>query len=203
MVGIFTAGGTTGMGGPPFSAGQAAVGQPVSVALQVVDQNNTPVSGISVGWSVLPNGGRADALTTVSDTGGIVRVNWTLDTIAKLDSMRASLASGVGGIVAARGVHAAASVVVKIAGESQTVVVGSSAAPLVVRITDRFGNPAAGFTVAWDVISGDGTLSKITTSTDENGMTQTSVTVGPTPGECRVLATFGTMPAVIFSLKAQ
>jgi hypothetical protein len=202
IAGLFTVGGPIPTG-PPFSAGQAAVGQTVAVSLQVVDQDNTPVPGIAVGWSVHSGSGSSDAMTTLSDTGGIVRVNWTLDTLAKLDSMQASLASGTGGIVTARGVHAAALFVTKVAGDSQTVVAGLTSAPLLIRITDRFGNPAAGFNIAWGVIYGDGTLSRITTSTDANGFSEAAVTVGRTAGVCRVLATFAVMPAVTFSLKSQ
>jgi protocatechuate 3,4-dioxygenase beta subunit len=190
-------------GVPLFSAGQAVVGQPLAVALQVIDQNNTPVPGISVRWSVLRASGSADATATVSDTGGIVRMNWTLDTTAKLDSMQASLTQGTGAIVTASGVHSAAAAAQKVSGDAQTVAPGATAAPLVLRVADGFGNPVGNMFVAWDVIAGDCNLSQITSRTDANGTAQVTVTVGGAPGDCRVLATLGVVPAVIFALKAQ
>jgi hypothetical protein len=179
------------------------VGKPVVVALQVVDQNNTPVRGIAVSWRALPGAGSLDSATSVSDTGGVVRVNWTLDTIAKLDSLRASLAPDNGVIVTASGVHAAPVAAMKVSGDAQTVLLGSTTSPLVLRVTDRFGNAVGNAFIAWSMIAGDGTLSQITTHTDETGTSQVTVVVGATPGQGRVLATFGTLPAVTFTFKAQ
>jgi hypothetical protein len=205
LIGVFTAGTAAPAPAavPALSVGQAVVGQPVAVALQVIDQNNTPVAGISVQWSVLAGGGSSDAMNTVSDTGGIVTVNWTLATAAKLDSMQASLTTGTGAIVTVSGVHAAAAAATKVSGDSQTVALGSTSSPFVLRVADRFGNPVGHTTIAWNVIAGDGTLNQITTSTDANGMSQVIVAVGATAGDGRVLATFGTMPAVTFVFKAQ
>jgi hypothetical protein len=203
--GLFTAGVATS---PPaaastLSAGQAVVGKPLTVALQVVDQNNTPVPGIAVSWSALPGGGSLDSATSVSDTGGVVRVDWTLDTIVKLDSLQASLAPGNGVVVTAGGVHAAPVPAVKVSGDAQTVTLGSTSSPFVLRVTDRFGNPVGKTLVAWNVITGVGTLSQITTATDANGLAEVTFTAGAAPSDGRVLATFGTMPAVTFSFKAQ
>jgi hypothetical protein len=203
--GIFTAGvaATPPTAASRLSAGQAVVGKPVVVALQVVDQNSTPVRGIAVSWRALPGAGSLDSATSVSDTGGVVRVNWTLDTIAKLDSLRASLAPDNGVIVTASGVHAAPVAAMKVSGDAQTVLLGSTSSPFVLRVADRFGNPVGHTTIAWNVIAGDGALNQITTSTDANGLSQVIVAVGATPGQGRVLATFGTLPAVTFTFKAQ
>jgi adhesin/invasin len=203
--GLFTAGVATSPPAAPstLSAGQAVVGKPLTVALQVVDQNNTPVPGIAVSWSALPGGGSLDSATSMSDTGGVVRVDWTLDTIVKLDSLQASLAPGNGVVVTAGGVHAAPVPAVKVSGDAQTVTLGSTTLPLVLRVTDRFGNAVGNAFIAWSVIAGDGALSQITTHTDATGSSQVTLAVGTMPGQGRVLATFGTLPAVTFAFKAQ
>jgi len=205
LIGVFTsaASSSSPAATAPLSAGQAIVDQPLVVELQVVDQNNTPVPGIAVSWSTFPGSGVLDSAKSVSDTGGVVRVNWALDTTVKLDSMRASLAPDNGVVVTANGVHAAAAAAVKVSGDAQTVTLRSTTSPLVLRVTDRFGNAVANAFIAWSMIAGDGTLSQLTTRTDTTGTSQVTVAVGATPGQGRVLATFGVMPAVTFTFKAQ
>jgi PKD repeat protein len=54
-------------------------------------------------------------------------------------------------------------------------------APLVVRVTDGFGNPIAGITVNWSV-TGGGAVSAASTQTDVSGQTSVQRTLGPTAG---------------------
>jgi hypothetical protein len=70
------------------------------------------------------------------------------------------------------------------AGMDQTGVVGSVLADsLTVRVTDSQGNPAPGVTVAWSILSGDGTVSPGSSTTDANGLASSAFTLGPGEGQ--------------------
>jgi hypothetical protein len=56
------------------------------------------------------------------------------------------------------------------------------ASPFVVRVTDSFGNPVPGATVAWTRIAGSGTLAAPTSTTDANGQASVLYTLGAIPG---------------------
>src|SRR5690606_23502441 len=58
--------------------------------------------------------------------------------------------------------------------------------PLVVEVTDRFGNPVEGVTVHWNVMAGRGTLSAEAVESDESGRAQVTWTLGFFLGTQRV-----------------
>src|ERR1041385_2041822 len=60
-------------------------------------------------------------------------------------------------------------------------------APLRVIITDG-GKPVAGTAVTWQVLSGGGSVSPATGSSDASGIAATTVTLGATPGEMNLRA---------------
>ena len=60
--------------------------------------------------------------------------------------------------------------------------------PLVVRVTDRFGNPVEGVAVRWQVRNGGGGVSPEEAATDAGGYAQTSWTPGFSFGRQRVWA---------------
>ena len=66
-------------------------------------------------------------------------------------------------------------------------------APLVIRVVDQFGDPAAGVEVVWSVVTGGGSVAPVSTTTDEEGRASTEWTLGGTPGEQTMQAT--TTPA--------
>ncbi len=61
--------------------------------------------------------------------------------------------------------------------------------PLVVRVTDAFGNKVAGTSVTWAVATGGGSLGGTTTTTDTAGRVRAQWTLGPTAGAQTVTAT--------------
>jgi hypothetical protein len=189
--------------GPPSASGQfAIVGQPVTITLKVADQNGNGVSGIGISWAVSQSNGLADVATSVTDSGGIARVSWMLDTIAKLDSLVASIASGSSMLVTATGRHAAATPATAMSGDSQVITAGTTSRPFVFRITARFSNSISGGAVAWSVVGG-GSMSALTTTTDSAGMTSATLSTTAAPGVYRVIATYASIPAVIFTLTAK
>jgi hypothetical protein len=75
-----------------------------------------------------------------------------------------------------------------ISGDNQSGPVGTALpAPLVAKVTDGFGNPVSGVTIAW-ATAGGGTLSATSTQTGEDGQTSVQLTLGPTAGTQTVTA---------------
>lgn len=184
----------TGLGG--------TVGVPITVALEVADGNGNPVAGQLVRWVVVGAGGLTNVATSLSDSLGHASVSWTLDTLVRIDSLRASLASGATVLATANARHAAPALSKKLSGDAQDVARGATSAPFVVGVTDRYGNPVSGLAVAWSFAGGAGNarLGAQTTLTDSNGIAQTSLATDSTSAAYRVIATFGVAPPMTFTL---
>ena len=129
-------------------------------------------------------------------------MKWTLDTIAGADSLRASLSSGATALGTVNATHISPANAFKVSGDSQVVAIGSAAAPLVVRVTDRYGNPVAGFQVAWAATTGLTPIG-LTSKTDSNGLAQASVGTADESAEIKVIATTGFAPALVFTVIAR
>lgn len=77
-----------------------------------------------------------------------------------------------------------------VSGNDQFAPVGSSAAnPLIVLVVDQNGSPFPGATVRWAVVSGGGTVSDTTTTSDAGGHTSIGYTAGTNPGVATISAT--------------
>ena len=66
-------------------------------------------------------------------------------------------------------------------------------------VVDQFGNPISGTTVTW-AVTGGGTLSATTSTTDATGSTQVTLTTTAAPGSYTVTATAGTLTPVTFTI---
>ena len=79
---------------------------------------------------------------------------------------------------------------VKISGDNQNGLIGEVlSSPFVVEVRDQDGTPFEGVTVLFAVTGGSGTLSTTSTTTDANGLAETTLTLDSTPGANTVLAT--------------
>ena len=65
------------------------------------------------------------------------------------------------------------------------------AAPPVIQVVDRFGNPVPEVPVAWQVSSGEGKVSEAITRTNGDGISTVDWTLGPRVGIQRLTATVG------------
>ena len=93
----------------------------------------------------------------------------------------------VGFTVAA--VAASANGLVIVSGQDQVAAANTALAqPLVVQVTDAFGNPIAGVPITWTP-EGGGAVSETSTVTDAGGTTSVTRTLGPGAGLQRTLAT--------------
>lgn len=175
----------------------SALAQPVAV--HVTDQNGNPIANVTVTWTVVNHSGSTSAASSTTDVTGMASTTWTLDTIARTDSLTASIFSGGSATIIATGTAGAAANEAKVSGDSQTDASGSTSAPMVVQITDRYGNAVSGVAVGW-VQTGGGTLSAASTTTDANGMTSVTMTLGATPGPYTVTASALLLAAVTFNV---
>lgn len=163
-------------------------------AVKVIDENQQPVAGVTVTFTIPATTGNP-GLTAATPTTGA-------DGVAAVGSWKLGDVGGQELTATAAGVHgspvtfSATAVNVQTAavqaGTNQTAVAGQSVAiaPAIV-VTDVFaGTPTPGVTVTFAVTQGGGTLTAATATTDVNGIaTVGSWTLGPTPGTNRVSAT--------------
>jgi adhesin/invasin len=78
-----------------------------------------------------------------------------------------------------------------VSGDGQTGPAGTALPnPLVVEVTDAFGNPITGAPITW-AAEGGGSVSETSTTTDAQGLTSVTRTLGPTAGIQTTLATSG------------
>jgi hypothetical protein len=90
--------------------------------------------------------------------------------------------------VSLRAVSADANGLTAVSGDGQSALVGAELAdPLVVRVTDGFGNPIPGVDIAWTVDAG-GAVSDETTPTGSDGLASVRRTLGPSAGIQHTLA---------------
>lgn len=184
------------------SSGQSAeVGHalPNPVSVTVTDQNGNAFSGATVTWTVVGAGGTVDAATSTTDATGNASVHWTLGNVAGTDSLTAALANGASVTITASATATSSPTIVKVSGDSQSVKAGTATQPLVVKVTDASGTAMSGATVTW-AVTGGGTLSSTSTTTDATGQTQVTLTTAAAAGTMTVTATGPSGSKVTFTV---
>lgn len=158
----------------------------------VVRTNGSPVSGVTVAWTMSGAETGTDSATT--DSNGVASKNFAFGTKAGAYVVQAvvpqhpelAAVSFVGNALAG---HATTIRIVSGSGQTDSV-----AAQLhddfVVRATDGHDNPAPGVAVDWAVAAGGGSLSKTqTTTVDSDGSSAVRYTLGRAIGADTVIAT--------------
>ena len=83
-------------------------------------------------------------------------------------------------------------------GDGQTATVQTALpAPLVAKVTDQFGDPMGGVTVMWTPLTGGGSLSSSTSTTNASGLASVLYTMGGTPGDATVRASVSGISSTI------
>ena len=203
LVLVLVAGGTVAAcgGGKSETAGVAAaitlvgdpnltgvVGQelPAPVTVQVTDASGTPVQGQLVTFHVVSGGGSVFSGASITDADGIVQERWTLGTSTaeeqSLEARAVDNASGAPIVFAtftATALPDAPVALAVAAGDGQGVAAGAELAdPIVVAVTDQYGNPAPDVEVTWTVADGGGAVADATSTTDALGQASTRWTLG-------------------------
>lgn len=174
-----------------------ALASPISV--HVVDQNGAAMVGAAVTWTPTLASGSVQPTTSTTDASGNATTAWTLGSIVGTDSLTAAVGTGASVVITATGVAGSFSSLTLVSGNAQTVAAGSTTAAFVVKAVDQFGNPVAGATVSW-AVSGGGSLSSSSTTTDATGTTSVTLTTGAAPATYAITATSGTATPVTFTV---
>lgn len=182
----------------------ASPGQAVANALvaEVDTSAGNPLAGQSVTWSVSPaNAATLSPLVSTSDSSGRVSNTVTLTAAAAgTVTVTASVSSTVS-VNFSISVNTQVTGISKLSGDGQTTPVNTAFPnPLTVQVNVTSGQSAGNIPVRFS-ISGPGTLSSASATTNSSGQASVSVTAGATAGAITVTATAGSS-SVSFALTA-
>jgi hypothetical protein len=194
------------MGG---AAQTTTVATPFAQALQVrvTDLNGDPVPNVTVTFAAPANGASAglSAFSATTNNNGLAEVDATANTVAGAYAVSASV-EGVDApaIFSLTNTAGAASDTIAASGVVQSAPVNTPfPVPLVVFVTDEFGNPVSGTDVAFAApASGPSAgLSAGIVVTDANGLAQVTAIANGLVGSYSVAASVdGIVPAAVFEL---
>jgi alpha-tubulin suppressor-like RCC1 family protein len=159
---------------------------PHPLVVRVTDVRGNAVSGVEVTWSVLTGGGAVSPTTSSTDGAGEASTIWTLGTGAGENQVSVRVGE-LSATFTATALPGEAATLEAVSEDGQEGTAGSSLSdPLIVRVTDTHGNPATGIEVSWSVLTGGGSVSPATSSTDGAGEATTIWTLGTGAGENQV-----------------
>jgi VCBS repeat-containing protein len=172
---------------------------PESLVVKVTDTQDRPVADANVVFEFTADGSGASPASVSTDADGRAASLLLLGTRVGPVSgtVKVPVQAGVTPVqatISATAFSDNANGIALVSGNDQTGPVGTQLpAPLVVAVTDAFGNPISGVTVEWSVgsvgSSAGGSVSSATTVTDDNGQTSVTRTLGPTAGVQTTVAT--------------
>jgi hypothetical protein len=182
-------------------------------SVQILGPGGAPVSSLDVDFSVSQNGGFLESmdgteaspnLRVRTDALGVATVGgWILATTPGTHEVTVEVPGLVPVVLTATAETGPPALLVKVSGDQQSGVVGTLlVAPLVVRVTDTFGNPVAGSTITFGPASGDGSVFPTQATSDSNGTAVTEWTLGSSQGSQSVGASIESGPMVIFTATA-
>lgn len=189
---IFSA---TGISGAPFDilviSGNGQNGEvntllTAPLIVEVQDQFGNTVSGCDVWFNITQgNGATSTSNPQTTDSSGRAHTNLSLGTAVGLNTVTAEISSsGINQVTfTAMGNPGEPYDIVIVSGNGQSDVVGGELPdPLVVQVTDQFGNPVSNAEVWFNVAGGNGSLDTLNpVLTDINGTAQTTLSLGPNP----------------------
>ncbi|HEY0152564.1 MAG TPA: Ig-like domain-containing protein [Longimicrobium sp.] len=191
--------------GPISGGGQTGVvGTEVAEPLVVMvrTRDGRPLQGVKVDWN--SEGGTLTPVAERTDAHGLARARWVLPTVA---GTRVATARLEGWLTTA--FHATALSGPPARGEivnphARTDTVGRTLfEALVVRLWDRYENPASGVNVRWTAAEGSGTATPLDASWSGNGVSAARWTLGATVGTQRVHAEVPGLPTFTFEATAK
>lgn len=174
---------------------------PNPLVVKVTDQSGNALPGATVTWAAGAGFGTFDTSSTRTDANGQVHTHWTLGATPGSQTVTATV-SGLAAVTFHATARVASPAQIFYSGQGQ---VGAAraplAAPILVQIKDKFGNPVPGAAVTWSILSGGGSLSAASVTTDASGQAQVTWTLGA-PGPQSAKATAPASLSVTFSATA-
>ncbi|GEM_PF-2118028 len=163
---------------PEFRAGGTA-----EVRYRISDLRGDPIPGVQVSFEVPDGNGTLDSPTAETDTEGLTRARWTLNTATGQQELHAT-ADSVRSILTVEAHAGPPNTVEMVGGDAQVRLAGTPLPePLEVVVRDEFGNPVPGEEVTFRVKDGGGTLSEsegveALATTGEDGLARMTWTLG-------------------------
>jgi PKD repeat protein len=169
---------------------------PNSLVVKVTDTQDRPVAGAAVNFTLddAAAGGLAQPASALTDANGLAGSSITLGTRVGLMTGHATVSVPAGTVpvttaFTATAVSADANGITLVAGDGQSGQVGAALTnPLVVQVSDGFGNPIPNVRVQWSV-TGGGSVSATETLTGTDGRASVTRTLGNTAGTQTTSAT--------------
>jgi adhesin/invasin len=180
--------------------GTVAAGAGTPLVVLVKDEDGDPMSGVAVTFTT-SGGATVGSTTATTDANGKASTTVTYGTTSGTQTVTATAAGVSTPIVFTLTANAAASAAVSVvSGNNQTGNAGSGlTSPLVVMVTDQYGNPVSGATIDWTTTGGTfaGTTQSTTAS---NGTVSGALQLPSTKGPVTVTATVhGTNQSTTFT----
>ena len=154
--------------------------------VEVRDQNESPLEGVTVTFAVTAGAGTLSATTATTDANGRAESTLTLGSDPGTNSVKVS----VEGISRTEVFSAEASLpppeptdLSIVSGDNQTGLTGEALAnPFVIEVRDQYDDPMAGVTVTFALRTSGGSLSSEMVTTNANGRAESTLTLGSDPG---------------------
>ncbi len=174
-------------------------------AVIVRDHTNSPVAGVMVSWTA-GGGGSMTPTTSMTDASGIATATHTLGGVAGTQTAQATVAGLSGSPVgfSATATAGAPTMLSKTAGDGGASGINTMVV-YTVTVRDSHNNPRSSVAVDWEVLSGGGTISPTSTTTDATGQASATRTLSGTAGAHEAYAIAATEPTpdtVIFATNA-
>ena len=175
--------------------------------VEVRDQYDDPVAGVTVTFAVSGGGGSLSDISVDTDANGLAQSTLTLGSAPGTNTVEASV-EGLSQMVV---FNAEASlpppeptVLSIVSGDNQNGLTGEALAnPFVVEVRDQYDDPMAGVTVTFTVLTGGSSLSLEMGVTDANGQAESTLTLGIDPGTNTVkVSVEGISEMAVFSAEA-
>jgi alpha-tubulin suppressor-like RCC1 family protein len=163
---------------------------PLPVVIQVRDIIDAPVPGALVTFTADAGSGSVSPATVAADNNGLARTFWTLGTTPGEMRLTVTSPTAPDVLISATATVDTSRVITRISGNAQVGTIGTALAdPLVVRVTDRFGNNVAGVTIEWNQALSPGiTVQPTSSTTDADGLASTTVRLSDLAGAATVRA---------------
>lgn len=166
-----------------------------AASVQVLDQNGNPMPGVTVTWTAY-DGSSVPVPNSLTDANGIAMADWSLGTIAGVDSLQASVGTTLSTYFVGTAQPGPVAKLIEVSGDQQQIAEGGTV-QLVVQAVDQYGNAVPNASVVWVDESG-GALSGTATTTDANGLATATLTADLAAEQYLVMAEVGSV-AVTFT----
>jgi hypothetical protein len=168
-------------GGGQTAAAGTALANPLVV--EVKDRLGHLVSGAKVAFVATAGGGKASSDTVATGIDGRAQATWTLGGTAGAQTLEARVQGAGAASFGATAVAGPASKLEVASGSGQTGTVGQNLSqPVVVKVSDVFGNGVAGAAVSFSTTTPGGQATPAQGTTGANGQLSTTWKLGNTAG---------------------